>query len=198
MKDDGFPQYCCDECVSLLISACKIKDTCIESNRQLINQIKNEEIFVPPHSAKLPAEENSNNLNFKIFIENQNYKTKKEKAELKNQLFKCNLCSMEFLMRKEKLEHLENMHLNDDLKCKLCRHKSQTARGLDNHIMLHNNFSNLLCQFCGKSYQKNCELKRHIKLAHGDKTKREINYVCDQCECLFIAEKKQFLICQFR
>lgn len=154
---------------------------CIDSNRQLRSHIKNEEIFVAPHSDEMHVEENVDNLNVDIFMENKRHKNEPS-SMLKNQSFKCYLCSMEFHMRKEKLEHLENMHSNDDLKCKLCRHKSQTARGLDNHTMLHNNFPNLLCQFCGKSYQKNCELRRHIKLAHGDKTKREINYFCDKCE----------------
>ena len=173
------PQHCCGDCVPLLISACKIKDVCIDSNRQLRNQIKNEEIFVVPHSEEIHA----NNLNLDTFMENQSHKIKKEMPK-NHQSFKCYLCSLDFNMRKEKLEHLEQMHSNDVLKCKLCRHKSQTARGLDNHIMLHTNFPNLLCQFCGKSYQKNCELRRHIKLAHGDKSKREINYYCDKCESI--------------
>lgn len=89
-------------------------------------------------------------------------------------------------MRKEKFEHLETVHRDDDLKCKLCRHKSQTARGFDNHIQIHvfpELLSHqLLCHGCGKSYQKACELKRHIKLAHEDKTKREIYFYCDQCD----------------
>ncbi|XP_070500808.1 zinc finger protein draculin-like [Chironomus tepperi] len=99
--------------------------------------------------------------------------------------FKCYLCDMEFRYRKEKYEHLEVFHTTDELKCKLCKHKSQTARGLDNHIMVHENPDLLfhMCHICGKkNYQKACELRRHIKLAHGDKTKRLINFYCDNCD----------------
>lgn len=100
--------------------------------------------------------------------------------------FKCYLCNNEFTLRKEKYKHLETAHSADELKCKfkLCRHKSQTAKGLDNHVQIHI-FPSLLshmCHGCGKSYQKACELRRHIKLTHGDKTSREINFYCDRCE----------------
>lgn len=110
-------------------------------------------------------------------------KDKPLKTERKSH-FKCYLCNMNFKYRKEKYEHLEIVHTDDELKCKLCKHKSQTAKGLDNHVMIHANPELLshMCHVCSKNYQKNCELRRHIKLAHGDKSKRKINFFCDNCE----------------
>lgn len=81
-----------------------------------------------------------------------------------------------FTLRKEKNKHLINIHGNLELKCKLCRHKSQTILGLDNHMMLHENPQLLshMCHGCAKTYQRASELRRHEKLAHGDKTNREV------------------------
>lgn len=97
---------------------------------------------------------------------------------------KCFLCSEEFQTRKGKVEHLEAVHSNDEFKCRLCKHKSQTARGLDNHVMLHENPELLshMCHICSKNYQKACELRRHIKLSHSDKTLRVSNFFCDFCD----------------
>lgn len=80
--------------------------------------------------------------------------------------FKCYLCKEFFSQRKLKYEHLESVHSSDEFKCKICKHKSQTARGMDNHIMLHENPGLLshMCHVCSKNYQKACELRRHIKV----------------------------------
>ncbi|CAG9808675.1 unnamed protein product [Chironomus riparius] len=121
-------------------------------------------------------------------LEKKSTPTKKSRSIHKREPqlpFKCYLCELEFRYRKDKFEHLELFHTTDELKCKLCKHKSQTARGLDNHLMVHENPDLLfhMCHICGKkNYQKACELRRHIKLAHGDKTKRLINFYCDNCD----------------
>lgn len=64
--------------------------------------------------------------------------------------FKCYLCKEEFHQRKLKYEHLETIHINDAFKCRVCKHKSQTARGFDNHMMLHENPELLshMCHIC--------------------------------------------------
>lgn len=41
--------------------------------------------------------------------------------------FKCYLCNEIFHQRKLKYEHLEQKHSGDELKCRLCRHKSQVC-----------------------------------------------------------------------
>ena len=98
--------------------------------------------------------------------------------------FRCYLCNANFHSRKLKHEHLENSHGNDEFKCLKCRHKSQTARGHDNHLMLHENPELLshMCHICSKNYQKACELRRHIKLSHSDKSKRISKFFCDFCD----------------
>lgn len=197
-----------------LISASKLKDVCIDSDKTLRYEFKDEEIpMSPPPAVKLESQPDILDLDAfydKIKQEPQDetsteyfenpyrdisrltsgksrshtpYIDAKKKKESLLTTFKCYLCNIEFRLRKEKYEHLEATHINEELKCKLCRHKSQTARGLDNHMMLHENPSLLayMCDICSKHYQKACELRRHIKLAHGDKSKREVKFHCDHC-----------------
>lgn len=110
--------------------------------------------------------------------------TSRSKREPPPLSFKCYLCNDEFHQRKIKYEHLETVHSSDEFKCRVCKHKSQTARGMDNHMMLHENPELLshMCHICSKNYQKACELRRHIKLSHSDKTLRESKFFCDFCE----------------
>jgi hypothetical protein len=55
---------------------------------------------------------------------------------------------------------------------------------MDNHVMLHENPELLshMCHICSKNYQKACELRRHIKLSHSDKSKRVSKFFCDCCD----------------
>lgn len=50
--------------------------------------------------------------------------------------------------------------------------------------MLHENPELLshMCHICSKNYQKACELRRHIKLSHSDKSKRQMKFFCDYCD----------------
>lgn len=109
-------------------------------------------------------------------------KPKKEPVQITS--FKCYLCNEIFFLRKLKYEHLEQVHSSDEFKCKICKHKSQTARGIDNHLMLHENPELLshMCHICSKNYQKACELRRHIKLSHSDKSARVSKFFCDFCD----------------
>lgn len=110
--------------------------------------------------------------------------TSRSKRESPPTSIKCYLCREVFFQRKLKYEHLERTHSNDEFKCRICKHKSQTARGMDNHMMLHENPELLshMCHICSKNYQKACELRRHIKLSHSDKTLRESKFFCDFCD----------------
>ena len=110
--------------------------------------------------------------------------TSKTKREPPPTTFKCYLCNVIFHQRKLKYEHLESVHAQDVFKCKMCHHKSQTPRGHDNHLMLHENPDLLkeMCHICSKNYQKACELRRHIKLSHSDKSQRVSKFFCDYCE----------------
>lgn len=158
------------------MSACKIKELCIDSDKTLRNYIKNEQILDSP-----PPDSTENTSNLEFYAENPIIKDEKVN---KNYFLKCYICDKEFNLKKEKQQHLKVMHFDIELKCKLCRQKSQTTRGFDNHMMLHANPHLLhhMCQFCGRAYQKNCELKRHIKFSHYDKTNREYNFYCDHCD----------------
>lgn len=108
----------------------------------------------------------------------------KTKREPPPSTFKCYLCNASFHQRKLKYEHLEKVHGRDKFKCRVCSHKSQTVKGHDNHLMLHENPDLLshMCHICSKNYQKACELRRHIKLSHSDKSKRVSKFFCDCCD----------------
>lgn len=80
----------------------------------------------------------------------------RSRREVPSTTFKCYLCNVDFATRKQKYKHLELVHCNPkDFKCRICKHKSQTARGIDNHLMLHENPELLshMCHICSKNYQ---------------------------------------------
>lgn len=97
---------------------------------------------------------------------------------------KCYICGLIQSSKKEKFHHLDSQHSKDEFKCFMCNHhRSQTAKGHDSHLMLHE-FPDLLshaCQLCTKNYRTGAELRRHIKLSHSDKSKRRFDFVCDLC-----------------
>lgn len=81
--------------------------------------------------------------------------TSKTKRDPPPTSFKCYLCNMVFHQRKAKYEHLQSVHGTDKFKCRQCSHKSQTVKGHDNHLMLHENPDLLshMCHICSKNYQ---------------------------------------------
>jgi KRAB domain-containing zinc finger protein len=193
---DGLPEAVCGGCLKQIISACEIKERCIDSDNTLRrHQIKEEDLFLTSQQDILSLGDVKDELCISSFVEFHELRERKSLSpeaakqlprESHANILKCYLCNANFKGRKEKYEHLESCHANDasSLKCKLCRHKSQTVRGLDNHMMLHENPDLLshMCHVCSKNYQKACELRRHIKQAHGDKSQRVINFFCDNCD----------------
>lgn len=232
--NDNLPQVICAECWPQIVTACKIKETCISSDRTLRVQVKGEESFpasVYDQAVKIESEpdffhvETLNNsvkdepvdelheycnVDTPIDYDYLRYEdpmrsvarcspeqrssaerrikfkpsTSRSKREPPPSSFKCYLCNEVFYQRKMKSEHLEEVHSHDEFKCRICKHKSQTARGMDNHVMLHENPELLshMCHICSKNYQKACELRRHIKLSHSDKSKRISKFFCDFCD----------------
>lgn len=238
--NDSFPQIVCYECLPQIVTACRIKETCIRSNKALRSQIDaDEEKFEIPEAAiKIESDQDIakshvfkqepfDNLEEMCIVdtpldfEYQNnevldpmrsrlpnerrVKAKTSSSRMRREpppsTFKCYLCNEGFVTRKQKYKHLELLHCNpNDFKCRICKHKSQTARGIDNHLMLHENPELLshMCHICSKNYQKvrlspvisidcsedifqACELRRHLKLSHSDKSKRVSKFFCDFC-----------------
>ena len=237
--NDNLPQLICRDCWPQIVTACKIKETCINSDRTLRHQVKGEgeqnldyrqtksdqtvKIESDPDFYHVdpvingvkeePIDELHEYCNVDAAIdydylryedpmnsvakyspergyspERRRIKYKPASSRVKKEppptSFRCYLCNETFQQRKLKYEHLENVHSNDEFKCRVCKHKSQTARGMDNHIMLHENPELLshMCHICSKNYQKACELRRHIKLSHSDKSMRISKFFCDFCE----------------
>lgn len=220
----------CAVCLPQIVTACTIKETCINSNNTLRKDF--EEEFPLPTSnptVKIETEPDIYNvvqtddqvkeeplddlaefcnvdtpidydyLHFdpmrslqRYSPEQRRYSPERKTFKLPSRSkrdpppasFKCYLCKEVFSQRKLKYEHLESKHSNDEFKCRICKHKSQTARGMDNHVMLHENPELLshMCHICSKNYQKACELRRHIKLSHSDKSMRVSKFFCDFCD----------------
>lgn len=232
--NDNLPQIICPECWPQVITACKIKQTCLSSDKILRRAVKDEELenedffavkiesepdifHVDTISNKVKEEPIDDYDSFVIDApadylrfddpmrsvrryseelepeymperERKRLKTlsssSKTKREPPPSTFKCYLCNASFHQRKLKYEHLEKVHGRDKFKCRVCSHKSQTVKGHDNHLMLHENPDLLshMCHICSKNYQKACELRRHIKLSHSDKSKRVSKFFCDCCD----------------
>jgi hypothetical protein len=205
------PKKVCQLCLSGLLSASSIKQTCINSDKVLkavVGKVREEEslkiefdsesyIYEVVKIETLKQGEISEiadeptNVEF-VYDESETSQLESHEEPKKSQKkissfshpIKCYICNERFQFRKQKNDHLDLVHNYDEFKCHICRQKSQTARGHDNHLMLHENPELLshLCHLCSKNYQKACDLRRHIKLSHTDKSARINNYLCDLCD----------------
>lgn len=230
--NDSLPQIVCPACLPQIVNACKIKQTCINSDKVLRTHDKSEEneefpLSVPEPAVKIESEPDIFHVDSSLvkdepldeleeickiefeyykftdpmmksvreyspekrrYSPERRYKLKQSSSRTKKEplasSFKCYLCNKMFYQRKLKHEHLDNVHSSDEFKCRVCKHKSQTARGMDNHMMIHENPELLshMCHICSKNYQKACELRRHIKLSHSDKSLRLSKFFCDFCD----------------
>lgn len=69
---------------------------------------------------------------------------------------------------------------NDPLKCSVCGKKFNLQRLLNRHMKCHSDVKRYSCAFCGKGFNDTFDLKRHIRTHSGVRP-----YKCSECEKSF-------------
>lgn len=94
-------------------------------------------------------------------------------------MFKCNECGQTFQMRSSILSHIEKHNKSKKYECQYCKRRFYKASIRKAHIYRFHLKRTLefKCPQCPNEYNKNSELKQHIKEAH----KEEITFQCDRC-----------------
>ena len=90
-------------------------------------------------------------------------------------------CKVSFRFPYKLQMHL-NVHENRVLSCNYCQYRNVSSARLQEHLLVHFNLKNFVCDICQRKYKTNNILKRHKIVVHatGD-------FVC--VDCGFVAPK---------
>ncbi|XP_044738885.1 zinc finger protein OZF-like [Chrysoperla carnea] len=167
------------------------KDEFIEENQSdYLNSPENDEVdqFTLPDTTRNSLKCESCGEQFQSHVDFR----KHLKIHRKVHSHACKTCNREFSQKRNLNRHIKQKHpseyltrlkqtveLKNHFECKIC-HKIYTRRGsLYKHMITHEE-NKFLCNFCGKSFPQNNNLKIH-KLIHTE----EKPYKCKYCEKSF-------------
>lgn len=99
-----------------------------------------------------------------------------------DELYRCELCKKTIKGSQDFVNHIIEIHKRNietfkPFKCKFCKCRFASTRGLHQHYDRHSEQRNHICSFCGKTFKTKGELKVH-ELIHLNKR----NYFCQICE----------------
>ncbi|XP_067950046.1 zinc finger protein 484-like isoform X2 [Watersipora subatra] len=82
--------------------------------------------------------------------------------------FACTGCDKVFLSEKYKDDHFRRKHAKESviLNCSMCDKSFMTKGGLHVHMLSHMNLRSFKCDFCGKSFNSNSDLRNHHEWKH--------------------------------
>ena len=95
--------------------------------------------------------------------------------------FCCETCGKEFTQKKNMLRH-QNIHLQEEYKCKECNSTLKSHRTLKEHNMkIHHSET----YSCDKSFSCKAYMKKHSKTHSAEKTLQ-----CEYCPSVFLTNSK--------
>ena len=95
--------------------------------------------------------------------------------------FKCEMCPKTFKKGSVLKMHIVNVHdKRDSYCCAQCGKSFNFEHGLKRHIMLHTGERPLACQFCPKTFAQSNSLNYHLRRHNGEKP-----YTCPNCPRTF-------------
>lgn len=178
------------------MSACDIKQKCIETNDILREQLKEDpdfdavvnpvEIEVLSNSEEVQEPAGHEEILHSVVRMKRIRRTAKVVKSKKQREFRkpsksdfcCFLCDATFDMIKSKNEHINNVHSTVD-RCRICDRVCKTPLATERHTKTHIIKDNIfLCPVCAATFYKKYSLDRHIAQLHGESAPL---YFCDQC-----------------
>lgn len=166
-KDDGFPEYLCNNCYSFLQNAMLFRRKAQETNLILKKQcILKFESSTRSNDDESDKSENSTETFEKYCNENKS-------TECKNN--KCEICNIIFSSENELVIHKNSkQHKSVRIQCAICK-RLLTSQLYRKHLVRHESSCHHVCEVCGKMYRKD-NLIRHLQL-HT----LELPYQCKIC-----------------
>lgn len=172
-QHDLLPQKICRVCLDQVLSACEIKRRCIETDRLLRQEIKED-----PDNNALADEEKCHREHakdiFKSELEVQIVKTKRtlkpkvrneqttkvksfskellEEKKMSNRDLKCFICRKVFDKIRIRINHIKEDHAME-LVCKICKSKKPSAISAEKCLRDHELGFDYLCQVCLVSWK---------------------------------------------
>ncbi|CAG9861107.1 unnamed protein product [Phyllotreta striolata] len=148
----------CSTCVSDLKVACKFREQCLNIRVKLKEEIEMEEdAYVDYNDMKLDYGSDS---------EEEKFKTKDGQ-----QYFICFHCNDRHTSKEELIEHIQNMHHNEQ---KDLRYKRKT-----------------MCPQCGRRFAKESSIKEHLEVCDGIRRHRKVKtqHQCHTCQKFYSTMK---------
>ena len=86
----------------------------------------------------------------------------------------CDICNTSFESMRCLDDHKSLSHPDARYKCAECEFSCGDKRSLNAHLLAHSSVK-FTCEFCGRQFFQDCDLKKHL-LLHSDENKQTCNY----------------------
>ena len=98
----------------------------------------------------------------------------------------CEICGDSFYTNTQFIYHSNKVHHTEDIECEFCHRKFYLRSNLTKHIdAMHLKTTTFICNQCGKSFPRNCQLKIHVAKIHDQK-----KVFCEHCgKSFFLASR---------
>jgi KRAB domain-containing zinc finger protein len=172
------------------LSACELKQKCIETDKILRQELKDEPEIdsCPLVELKLKSEDDETEIVpdriifadvVKKETERKSSQERTSRTKSKSHDFRCFICDKIFTKVSLKNQHVKNDHAAETL-CKVCNVKKSSSVSLEKCLKDHQLGFDYLCQICAKPFRHKYYLLKHQSTFHAEASSIEI-FSCDLC-----------------
>ena len=154
------------------------------------NSVSKVEINNDQKLSKINQNSISGDIKSTFTVQNSNSTLKYEKSQDKisvktdkNLILICETCGQTFKRKKNLKAHKYRIHESMPQKCHLCQKILSNEMNLVRHIKdNHSQNKSLLCDFCGKAFNRRDNLRKHKQQIHEKTAKK---HPCEICKKIF-------------
>ncbi|XP_065364186.1 zinc finger protein 658B-like [Calliphora vicina] len=151
------PHLICSDCLSLVISAYRLKEKCEKSHRTLIGMLDNQQNGL------------SANVTCASFTKDTLEKGTQTQTE-DTFMYHCEYCDETFITAHALKLHRQNKHIDSSITCRFCSRSFERMDDLKTHISVFHPQSGYKyyneCRICKRQFIKKAHLKQHIENMH--------------------------------